>query len=175
MAEEPTHPPPQTGGEAGGGGSEAPARVDVFRAEELASEAGDPRLDAVMIRETLEGETVTKADALIRWAKTRSPENPCRKLRQWARRNEKGFYSRSILRRDATLVYREYLEYVEIRRREHEEATGAPSLSSERLDVLTRTFHAPRTRAELARIGPAVWAQFHEELEAEARQEQDVA
>ena len=155
-----------------GGAREAPARVDVFRAEELA--AGDPQLDEVMIRETLEGEPLGRARGLIRWAKKRSPRNPYRKLRQWARRNERGFYSRVVLRRDAGEVYKEYLDYVEVKRAEHEAATGDPTLSAEQLDVLTRIFYAPRSRADLARISPAVWAQFHEELEAESRHE-DVA
>ena len=149
-----------------------PALVDVFRAEELAS--GDPQLDEVMIRETLEGEPVGRARGLIGWAKKRSPRNPYRKLRQWARRNDRGFYSRAVLRRDAGEVYREYLDYVEIKRAEHEAATGDPNLPPERLDVLTKIFYAPRSRADLARISPAVWAQFHEELEADARHE-DVA
>ncbi len=104
---------------------------------------------------------------------TTIPRNPYRKLRQWARSNGRGFYSTSI-RRDAGEVYREYLEYAETKRREHEAATGVPVLSPDRLDVVTRTFYAPRTRAELARISPKVWAEFHEELEAEARHE-DVA
>ena len=147
-------------------------RVDVFRAEGLA--AGDPQLDEVMIRETLEGEPVGRARGLIRWAKKRSPRNPYRKLRQWARRNERGFYSPARLRRDAGEVYREYLAFVEIKRQGHEAATGAPVLPPERLDAVTRAFYAPRSRADLARISPAVWAQFHEELEAEDRQE-DVA
>lgn len=165
MVEGPTHPPSEAG-------SARPARVDVFRAEELA--AGDSRLDEVMIRETLEGEPVGRALGLIRWAKKRSPRNPYRKLRQWARRNERGFYSRAVLRRDAGEVYRAYLDYVEVKRAEHETATGDPTLSPDRLDVLTRIFYAPRSRADLARISPAVWAQFHEELEADARHE-DVA
>ncbi|QIN85453.1 hypothetical protein GBA63_22390 (plasmid) [Rubrobacter tropicus] len=153
-------------------GRARPARVDVFRAEELA--AGDPRLDGVMIRETLEGEPVGRALGLIRWAKKRSPRNPYRRLRQWARRNERGFYSPALLRRDAGEVYREYLAFVETKRQEHEAATGAPVLPPERLDAVTRTFYAPRSRADLARISPAVWAQFHQELEAEERRE-DVA
>lgn len=157
-----------SGTEDGVGG----VRVDVFRAEELA--AGDPRLDEVMIRETLEGEPVGRARGLIRWAKKRSPRNPYRKLRQWARRNERGFYSPALLRRDAALVYREYLAFVETKRREHEATTGAPVLPPERLDAVTRAFYAPRSRADLARISPAVWARFHEELEAEAGHE-DVA
>lgn len=161
MAEETRHSQPETEG----GASEALARVDVFRAEELA--AGDARLDAVMIRETLEGETLTTAEALIRWARKRSPRNPYRKLRDWARSNERGFYSPALLRRDATLVYREYLEYAEIKRREHEAATGAPVLPPDRLDVVTRAFYGPRSRADLARISPAAWAQFHEEEELE--------
>jgi hypothetical protein len=147
-------------------------RVDVVLAEKLADE--QEGLDPVQLRECLEGELLTTARSLIRWAKKRSPRNPYRKLRQWARRNERGFYSTAILRRDARVVYKEYLEYTEIKRREHEEETGAPVLSPKRLDALTRIFYAPRTRAELARISPAAWAQFHEELEADARHE-DVA
>lgn len=148
------------------------ARVDVFRAAELA--AGDPRLDEVMVRETLEGEPVSEALGLIRWAKKKSPRNPYRLLRRWARRHERGFYSPARLRRDAGEVYREYLAFVETKREEHEAATGSPVLPPDRLDAVTRTFYAPRSRADLARISPAVWAQFHEELEAEDRQE-DVA
>lgn len=148
------------------------ARVDVFRAEGLA--AGDPQLDEVMIRETLEGEPVGRARSLIRWAKKKAPRNPYRLLRRWARRHERGFYSPALLRRDAGEVYREYLAFVETKRREHQAATGAPFLPPERLDAVTRTFYAPRSRADLARISPAVWAQFHDELEAAVRQE-DVA
>ena len=69
---------------------------------------------------------MTPAEALIRWAKKRAPRNPYRKLRDWARRNERGFYSPKLLRRHATQVYREYLAYAEIKRREPRQATGAP-------------------------------------------------
>lgn len=165
MVEGPEYPPSEAA-------HARPARVDVLRAEEIA--AGDPQLDEVMIRETLEGEPVGRARGLIRWARKRSPRNPYRKLRQWARRNERGFYSGVVLRRDASEVYKEYLDYVELKRDEHEAATGDPTLSAEQLDVLTRIFYAPRSRADLARISPAVWAQFHEELEADERRE-DVA
>lgn len=142
--------------------------VDVFLAEDLA--AADGRLDSVQIRECLEGEPRSRAEGLIRWAKRRAPRNPYRKLRQWARRNERGFYSPKFLRRDASVVYKEYLAYAEIKRREHQAATGAPVLSPDRLDAVTSAFYGPRGRADLARISPAAWAQFHEE---EEREEED--
>lgn len=101
-------------------------RVDAFRAEELA--AGYPQLDEVMVRETLEGETVGEALGPMRWAKKKSPSNPYRLLRRWARRHQRGFYSPALLRRDAGEVYREYLAFVETKRQQHEAATGSPVL-----------------------------------------------
>lgn len=161
---------------AGGGQAEKAARkstrgfrVDVRRAEYLQTLYP---FDAVEIRECLEGEPVKKAIRLMTWALEKAPARPYFKLRDWARRNEKGFYSPELLRRDAGEVYREFLAYAEAKRAENEERTGRSSLSPAELEDAARIFYAPRTRADMARISEGTWASYHEDL---AREEEDAA
>lgn len=121
--------------------------------------------DEIQILETLEGYPVKGAIALLIWAAEKAPENPYRKLRDWARRNGKGQYSPDLLGKPSAEVYREYMAALEEERSRVEAETGRERLTPEEIERVTLEIYAPRSRAEYSRISEASWRSFHEGLE----------
>jgi hypothetical protein len=88
---------------------------------------------------------------LLDWAQRKSPQNPYRALRAWARRNQKGFYR---LRRDpnrpkANETYSVYLGYIRHKEEEKRKRNSGVLTTSE-IERLTREFYAPEYRADVA-------------------------
>lgn len=140
------HPPTEAVSATEPRRSTAHYRVDIYRAEIL--ERQFPAFDAVMIRECLEGAPVKQAVALLDWAQRKSPKNPYRALRAWARRNRKGFYRprRDPDRPGADETYRLYLGYMRHKEEEKRQRDGRVLTTSE-IERLTREFYAPEYRA----------------------------
>lgn len=124
--------------------------VDVFRADHLA--ATHPELSPVEIREVFEDEPVKRAIGLILWAKRKAPRNPYRKLKDWARRNERGFYNPAVRKRDPHEDRRQYMAYLEKKRAEKQRSVGRAELLPSEVLSLTEEFHAPAYRADLASV-----------------------
>ena len=135
--------------------STAHYRVDVHRAEILASNF--TALSEAEIRECLEGESLKQAVGLIHWALRRDPLHPYKPLKNWAKRNEKGFYSREVRKLDSAEHYKRCMQYIRRKDEERLATTGRELLPHER-EELARGYYAPRYRAELylaARSTPA--------------------
>jgi len=139
--------------------------VNRTRARTLARLYGD--FDEISVRECLEGFPVKGAIALLIWATEKAPENPYRKLRDWARRNGKGHYSPGLLKKPSADVYREYMAALEEERSRVESETGRERLTRQEIERVTQEIYAPRSRAEYARISEASWHSFHEERDRE--------
>lgn len=137
-------------------------KVNRTRARTLAGMYAD--FDEVCIRETLEGFPVKGAINLLIWATAKAPNNPYKKLRDWARKNGKGHYSETLLKKPSAEVYGEYMAALEEERSRVESVTGRERLTREEIDRVTQEVYAPRSRAEYSRISEASWRSFHEEL-----------
>ena len=126
--------------------STAHYRVDVNRAEILASNF--PQLSEVEIRECLEGVPLKQAVGLIQWAMRCDPLKPYKPLKPWAKLHEKGFYSREIRKLDSAEHYRRCMLYIRRKDEEKLATSGRRLLQRERVE-LAQSYYAPRYRAEM--------------------------
>lgn len=137
--------------------------VNRQRARTLAGFYGD--FDEISILECLSGSPVKGAINLLIWAEEKAPANPYKKLRDWARKNGKGHYSKEMLGKPSADVYREYMAALEEERIRVERETGRERLAREEIERVTQEIYAPRSRAHYSRINEASWRSFHEDLE----------
>lgn len=128
-----------------------------------------PDFDETAILECLSGFPMKGAIALLIWTAEKAPENPYRKLRDWARRNGKGHYAPEMMRKPLAEVYREYMTALEEERVRIGSETGRERLTPGEIERVTQEIYAPRSRAEYSRISEASWRSFHEDLQRKDR------
>ncbi len=137
------------------------------RRAEILSGNFDGVFSAGDIREYLGGEPVAKAWGLLEWAVKK--RRPRKALRDKAKKDGLGHYrphGQRSDRSDPSEEYRRYMAFVERKQEENLRKRGRPLFSRE-LEDLAHEFYAPEYRAELEKISPEAWDEFHRELEEE--------
>lgn len=126
--------------------STAHFRVDIKRAQILAT--NHPDLSVVEIRECLEGAPLKQAVNLIHWAERRNPNNPYKPLKNWAKRNQAGFYSPTVRGLDSNDHYQRCMLFIRDAEEKMLQTSGRNLLPRER-ENLAWEYYAPRYRAEM--------------------------
>ncbi len=138
------------------GESPRQAAVDDRAAEAL---AGDfPAFGVVEIRAALEFEALKAARAILRWAS--SKKEPSKGLRNFARKRRTGYHRPRRLRPPPQEEYLRSLAFLKRKEAEHLEKRGS-SLTQGQIEDLSRLFFAPEYRADMERVTPAQWDDYH--------------